>query len=342
VSLLTIVVEQNQIENPKATLNGNVESILWERIRVDRSPSGDNKEVLIQSRLTKYDADNRVIEVSERQQGEIHSVNTYKNGLLVGRRGRSFNKDGKQAGEEFWQDYEYDAAGQLVDFKRGSGQKLQNHYVSEYDTFGHLIRREIRQGEADAIVYTEEYLYTGKPATVQRRILSPQKGATDSMKFRLDEPGNIAELWSEDDKYHVRWKYDSRNRVIEQLTDPYTPPSGCDECPLPGAIRTSYQDHSRKQIFFAPSGKAVLERITTLERDGSIASIRYERPNSATPQDAPDLNRVVGAIIPRGADRRVATTWDDHGNWQEKLEIFQPPVGVSITRFIYRRAITYR
>jgi hypothetical protein len=213
--------------------------------------------------------------------------------------------------------------------------------ISGYDRSGHLIRREIRQGEADAIVLTEEYLYTGKPATVQRRILSPQNVAKDSIKFRLDENGNIAELWSED-KHHVRWKYDSQNRVIEQLTDPHTPSDGCDECPLPGAIRTSYEDHSREQIFFAPSGKAVLRRITTLERDGSIASIRYERPNNANPQDAPDLIRVVAAIIPQGTDRRVATTWDDHGNWKEKLEIFQTPAGASITRFIYRRAITYR
>jgi hypothetical protein len=128
VSLMTIVVEQSQIENPQATLKGNVESILWEQIRVDRTSSGDNQEVLLRSRLTKYDADNRVIEVTERQQGETRSVNSYKNGLLVGMRGRSFNQDGKQVGEEFWQDYQYDAAGQLVDSKRGRGQKLDIHY----------------------------------------------------------------------------------------------------------------------------------------------------------------------------------------------------------------------
>lgn len=342
VSLLTIVAEQDQVENPEATLNGNVESVFWEQLRVDRGPSGEEKEVLVRSRLTKYDADNRVVEVAEHQQGETHSTNTYQNGLLVGTRGRTFNKDGKQIGEEFWQDYQYDAAGQLVDLKRGRGQKLQNHYVSEYDTSGRLIRREIRQGEPDAIVYTEEYLYTGIPATIQRRILSPQKGARDSVKFRLDELGNIAELWSTEDNYHVRWKYDSQNRVIEQTTDPYAPPAGCDGCPLPGVIRTSYQDHVRRQIFLAPSGTAVLERITTWERDGSIASIRYVRPDGATPQEASDLNRIVSAIIPQGADRRVETTWDDRGNWKEKLEIFQPTVGASITRFIYRRTITYR
>jgi hypothetical protein len=342
VSLLTLVTEQDQIENSAATLSGRVETVIWQQFGIERSPNGEGKEVLANSRLTKYDNENRAIEITEHNKMETRETHSYENGLLMSTSGRTFTADGKPVGEEFWQTYQYDPSGQLVDFKRGRGQKLENHYVSKYDTAGHLIQREIRQGLPDAIVYTEQYLYSGKPATVQRRIVTPKSGAgRDSIKFRFDEEGNVAELWSEDG-YHVRWKYDNQQRVTEQSTDPYTPPGSCDECPLPGVIRTRYEDQTREQTFFEPGGKAVLQRVTVLEKDGSIASIHYRRPADASPESAPDLNRVVGAITSPRGERYVITTWDDHGNWTEKKQVFQPSVGASTTMAIYRRKINYR
>jgi hypothetical protein len=343
VSLLTLVGEQNLIENPAATLSGTVESMFWEQVRIDRSPSGDDKEIVVRSRLTKYDAANQAIEVSEQQNGETRSTNSYENGLLVSTRGRRFNPAGKQVGDEFWRTWKYDAAGRLLETKRGRGESLDNHLVSTYDASGRLRQREIRQGVSDALVFTELYVYSDKPATVQRRNLAAQTGMVrDTEKLRLNEDGTVAELWNTADGYHVRWKYDDRNRVIEQLTDPYTQPGGCDDCPLPGAIRTRYDDSTREQTFFEPGGKAVLRRVTRFEKDGSIASIRFETPAGANPADAPDLNRVVSAVVPQGGEQHVVTTWDDHGNWTEKKVVFLPRTGAPITRFIYRRKITYR
>jgi hypothetical protein len=344
VSLLTLVGEQNLIENPAAALTGPVESMLWEQIRMDRSSSGADQEVVLHSRLTKYDTANRAIEITERQYGgETRATNSYENSLLVGTRGRSFNADGKQAGEEFWQTWKYDDAGRVLETKRGRGDKIENHIVSSYDGSGRLRQREVRQGVADAIVFTELYVYSGKPETVQRRILAAQTGiARDAEKLRLNQDGTVAELWDTADGYHVRWKYDDRNRIIEQLTDPYTPPAGCDPCPLPGAIRTLYEERTRVQTFFEPGGKSVLRRITEFEKDGSIASIRFEAPSGANPADAPDLNRVVSAIVPQGGEQHVVTIWDDHGNWAEKKVILLPGTGAPITHFIYRRKIIYR
>jgi hypothetical protein len=160
--------------------------------------------------------------------------------------------------------------------------------------------------------------------------------------MRLDQNGNVAELWDKEG-FHVAWKYDNQNAVIEQSTDSYKSPGGCDdECPLPGVIRTRYEDHIREQTFFEPDGMAVLKRITLLEEDGSIASIRYQRPFGANPEDAPMLNRIVNAITrPRG-ERYVESTWDNNGNWTEKRECFRPHVGPAIVEAIYRRKITYR
>jgi hypothetical protein len=343
VSLLTLVGEQNLIENPAATLSGTVESMFWEQVRIDRSPSGDDKEIVVRSRLTKYDAANQAIEVSEHQNGETLSQNSYENGLLVSTRGRRFSLDGKQIGEEFWQTWKYDDPGRLVETRRGRGEKLENHVVSSYDASGRLRQREIRQGVSDALLFTELFVYSDKPATVQRRILSPQTGvARDAEKLRLNDDGTVEELWEAADGYHVRWKYDDQHRAIEQLTDPYTPPAGCDPCPLPGTIRTLYEESMRVQTFLESGGRSVLRRITEFEKDGSIASIRFEAPTGASPADAPDLNRVVSAIVPQGGEQRVVTTWDAHGNWTEKKVIFLPRTGAPITRFIYRRKITYR
>jgi hypothetical protein len=341
VSLLTLVNEQDQIENPAATLSGKVAAVSWRQIRIERLPNGEEKEVSVSSRLTKYDNENRAIEVIENNTRETRITHSYENGLLMSTRERNFTADGKPVGDEFWETYQYAASGQLVDFKRGRGQNLENHDVSKYDTAGHLVRREIRQGVTDAVVYIEQYAYSGKPETVKRRILILTSGAArDSGTFRFDEKGSVAELWTEDG-YHVRWKYDDQHRVTEQSTDPYTPPSGCDECPLLGAIRTSYEDNIREQTFFQPGGKAVLQRVT-VQRDGSIASIRYKRPTGARTEDAPDVNRIVGAIThPRG-EPYVITTWDDHGNWTEKKQVFQPSGGPLTTMAVYRRTINYR
>jgi hypothetical protein len=340
VSPLTLVVEENLIENPKAILKGKVESVLWQHLGI-QSTAGEGKEVLAESRLSKYDADGRVIEVTERGLTETRLTNTYENGLLVSKRGRGFKTDGTPLGEEFWQIHQYDANGQLLDLKRGHGQKLENHYVSNYDSSGRLIRQEIRHGEQDALVYIEQFLYSGKPATMRRRILSPKGAARESTRLCLDESGNIAELWGERG-YHVAWKYNNQHAVIEQSTDSYKFPDGCDECPLPGVIRTRYEGNLREQTFFEPGGKAVLKRITLLEQDGSIASIRYQRPEGANPEDAPMLNRIVNAITRPGGERYVETSWDNNGNWVEKRECYRPHAAQPIVLAIYRRKITYR
>jgi hypothetical protein len=129
-SPMTLLGEESQIENPKASLNGKVESVLWQQKRIEAATSGDAKEILLRSRLTKYDPDNQPIDETDHQIGETHSTNTYENGRLVSTRGKRFNQEGKQVGEEFWQTYQYDAAGRLLDLKRGSGEKLENHFVS--------------------------------------------------------------------------------------------------------------------------------------------------------------------------------------------------------------------
>src|SRR5258708_8321681 len=76
VSPLTLVAEENLIENPKAIPKGKVESILWQRFRIQRRPSGEDKEVPSRSRLSNYDADVHVIEMTDREINQARSANT--------------------------------------------------------------------------------------------------------------------------------------------------------------------------------------------------------------------------------------------------------------------------
>src|SRR5581483_3191895 len=150
--------------------------------------------------------------------------------------------------------------GSLSDLRRGHGQKVENHFVSEYDGSGCVIRREIHQGENDKLIYTEQFRYAGDPPTIERRVVLPDGKSKRPAKYRLDGADRVAEMWGEDG-YHVHWKYDTQGRVTEQLTEAYAVPDGCDECPIPGNIETRYERSAREQTFFSPSGKPLLRRI---------------------------------------------------------------------------------
>lgn len=342
-SWVTLVGEQSLVENPKAVLQGDVESMSWDEIRIDHAPSG-TKEVPLHSRLTKYDADAHVIEDVDQRSSQIRTVTTYlyQKNLLATIRARTLASDGNQRGPEFIETHRYDADGRLLEVRRERGQNLENHYLSHYDPSGRLASREIRQGPTDGLVYTEKFVYTEDPATTERRVVLPDGQAKDSTRYRLDERGNVVELWS-NEGYHVRWKFDTQDRVVEQLADSDPAARPCDVCPIPGRIETRYDDAVRVQTFFEPSGKAVLRRVTQMEKDGSIASIRLEPPPGARPEDAPDLNHVVSTIVPLGARRYIETTWDGHGNWTEKRVCVQPNSGSTpIVQFVYRRKIVYR
>ena len=55
-SLGTLLIENYQVENPRAALRGQVESVSWEHVRIDHGPSGESKD-MVRSRSTKYDHD---------------------------------------------------------------------------------------------------------------------------------------------------------------------------------------------------------------------------------------------------------------------------------------------
>lgn len=340
VSLVTLVTEQNEVENPNAPLNGKVARVVWEQFRIEHDAKTKGKEVLIRSKITTYDTDGHATEQTDQQASrETRIVSRYENGLLASTKGQVISADtGEPVGEEFWQTFKYEK-GSLSDLRRGRGQKLENHLISEYDRSGRLIRIEVHQGENDKLIYIEQFRHTGGPPTVERRVVLPDGKSNGLAKYRLDGADRVVEMWGEDG-YHVHWKYDAQGRVTEQLTDAYAVPDGCDECPIPGNIETRYESSAREQTFFSPSGKPLLRRISQMEKDGSIASIRYEP--LAKREDAPDLNRVVDAIAPRDGNRYVETTWDDRGNWTEKREYFRPTGGDPILQVVYRRKILYR
>lgn len=336
ISPLTLLAEQNQIENPKSVLRGDVESVLWEQVRME------DKEFRLQSKLTRYDRDGRVVEESDPTRPGWRTIRFYENGRLMWTRARRV-ADAKSTNDDLVQTWKYDAAGRVLEFKRVRGQKMENHLVSTYDASGRIIRSEVRQGEVDALVFTNIYRYTGNPALIERRTVSQSGGSRDPIKMQLDSGGNVVELWDEGGM-HVHWKFDKLGRVTEQVTDAYTVPSGCDACPLPGKIQAVYRAASpeetvREQTFLDENGTVVLRRITRFERDGSIASIRFEILSAAPSM----LTRVVTAIRPNGGERYVETTWDEQGNWTEKRDFFQPAAGGSPrVLFVYRRRIMYR
>jgi hypothetical protein len=59
VSLLTLVIEQNRVDNPNGVLSGNIANVTLEDFRIEHSPHGEGKELLMRSKFTSYDTDVR-------------------------------------------------------------------------------------------------------------------------------------------------------------------------------------------------------------------------------------------------------------------------------------------
>ena len=349
VSVVTLAGEGDWLrhfsEDPSPRKLDGVASVSWEEFRIaPGGPGGAGVEQPMGAGVRRYDGGGHETERVERNPSrdsvpESRMTSEYRNGLLVRTSSRSFlQATGKETREEVWETFEYDAAGRLTEFRRGRGQKLENHFANRYDASGRIVRRETR-GANDTLVNTEEFRYPG-PATVEIGIVSPDGKAKRPDKLRLDDAGRVIEWWTQEG-IHVRWEYDPQGRVIEQATDGNTS-AGFEVYPIPGTIRTRYEARAREQVFLSASGKPLLRRTAQIERDGSISSIRSEIVAGAKTEDAPEVFAVIKALASPGARNYTESTWDNHDNWIERRWYSQPNGGSPVLHFVVRRTIVYR
>jgi hypothetical protein len=165
----------------------------------------------------------------------------------------------------------YDDHGRISEFRAGRDKEQMNWLVNfRYDEQGRPL------GYEDKAVNLVEISYSGHKVTLTRlqkwnrskyfeqvQMLDSKKRVID---LRVSDPtGGQMKLW-----YHVAFKYDEKDRVIEQDTDPFKLGSGDDYSPLPGQVALSYDDEkqSGEQRYYDPEGKLVLHASFEFDRDG--------------------------------------------------------------------------
>jgi len=97
-----------------------------------------------------------------------------------------------------------------------------------------------------------EISYTGNKITLSRlqkyrrgkffeqvQVVDDKKRVIDLKVSDLS--GSQLKLW-----YHVTFKYDDKDRVVEQSTDPFKLGSGDDYSPIPGKLVVSYDDEKHR------------------------------------------------------------------------------------------------
>ena len=145
--------------------------------------------------------------------------------------------------------------------------------------------------------------------------------------------------------YHVAFKYDDKNRVIEQQTDPFKLGSGDDYSPLPGKLIVEYDDEKQtgEQKFYDTDGKLALHTKFRYDRDGVFTKLLVI--------DASGKERVGGETFVdaqhKSSTRPGSVEWeviyDDHGNWTERRRWFTPAdESPKIMTRLVRQTITYR
>jgi hypothetical protein len=216
--------------------------------------------------------------------------------------------------------FKYDAKGRLL------GYELLARDVVEFSYLGNRITRStFRKGQHQNI-YEQAQTVDAKGRVIDLKV--------------SDMTGGKLTPW-----YHVAFKYDNKDRVIEQQTDPFKLGSGDDYSPLPGKLSVDYDDekHLGEQKFYDPDGKLVLHTSFEYDRDGVLTKLRLI--------DDTGKERVGGETFVDGqhksATRAGSVEWevvyDDHGNWTERRRWFDPADGSPriMTRLI-RQTITYR
>jgi hypothetical protein len=214
-----------------------------------------------------------------------------------------------------------------------------------YDTKGRLLGYEVLAQEVVEISYMGNQVITSEFNKYDRRKTYEQIQAIDDkgrvIDLRVsDMTGGKLTLW-----YHAAFKYDDKDRVIEQQTDPFKLGSGDDYSPLPGKLTIDYDDEKQtgEQRFYDTDGKLQLHTKFGYDRDGALTKLRVVDSSGKEVAGGETFVDAQYESTTRTGSVEWEVIYDDHGNWTERRRWFTPADGSPklMTRLI-RQSITYR
>jgi hypothetical protein len=124
VTFLGIVSPGKLATDPSLPPKGPVSEVLFEELRSEKTPAGPAGEVVL-SIKTKYDDQGRPIEeVRKEYGGETSTISRYQGNRLVS---QETTIQGGKVLPKSWDYWTYDESGKLIEYRRGSGETIQNH-----------------------------------------------------------------------------------------------------------------------------------------------------------------------------------------------------------------------
>jgi hypothetical protein len=288
-----------------------------------------------------------VSRVFEDSLGVSTTTNVWELGRLQNQTVKHHRNDGKFTDWTEWRRWVYDAQGHLSEFHSGRDEQETTTLVHfKYDSEGRPLEYELAAQTLTEITYEGPEITLTKLQKQQRRKVFEQIQVVDGKKRVIDlkvsdlSSGQL-KLW-----YHVSFKYDDKDRVIEQNTDPFKLGSGDDGSPRPGKLVVEYNDenHSGEQKFYNSDGKLQIHTRFKFDRDGILTKLRLV---DASGNEEKGSELFVDPLSHKATTRPGNVEWeviyDDRGNWTERRRWFTPDDGSSriMTRLV-RQQITYR
>ncbi len=277
--------------------------------------------------VSTYDGAGRLVEMIRKELGrESVTTNRYESSRLVSQETTFPNRP--QPSPKFWNYWVYDAAGKLIDCRRGAGDKNQNHWTNfKRDSQGRLLSFEYRQGAMDELLSRTVFRYSADAKSIDILQYDAAGAVTSSAIQSADDGGRVIALATRDRDWRtkqlgpavkIRFRYDDKGRLIEQESDPRKVEPSEHEVP-PGKISIAYDDVNRTKTTLYSGDKGPLLSIVSYDANGATVGFSF--------------GLAFGA--------RVECTNDNRGNWTACRQIGTTGSVETVTK-IWRRQITYR
>jgi hypothetical protein len=260
--------------------------------------------------------------------------------------------DGRFLDRQEWRKWTYDKTGRISDFRAGTNDKENNHYLNfKYDAEGRLLGYEYRQSGADEPFSFTEFKYENKTVTSDqfdenRRKIFEQVQVLDRSNHVIelsvsDTNSGTLKLW-----YHTKFKYDEQGRLTEQNTDQYNYAPGDENSePPPGRVAIHYNDekHTGEQDFYDPAGKLTARSLAEFDAHGYVTKTEAFDGTGNQMKDSEGIWVDPKTHKTHSGRYVVDVTFDDRGNWTALQSWFSPADGGDriLTRSI-KQTITYR
>lgn len=329
ISMLGILNPGKVLNDASLPLVGPVSKTVEEELRPRETPAGPAGGV--DTSITSiWDERGRVIEEIDTDGSESDTINRYEGTRRVSEES-TFPKS-KEPARKFWNYWVYDKAGKLIEYRRGSGDELQNHDTNfKRDAQGRLISYEYRQGAKDELFSRTELHYSADGRTVDTTVYDATGAEFHSDTQTVDDRGRVirAAFRDRDSRtmlmtapVKVTFSYDAKGRLIEQDTSAreFEEPSE-GEIP-PGKISIAYDD---------------VKRTKTTSYSGPEASMSL----TATLNEAGLTTEYVNGPGDMSLDMVIHCTDDSHGNWTA-CQLISRKGSVDRIQRMWRRTITYR